>query len=127
MSVPKSQIVVLVTGITGFVGAQVALTFLQAGYQVRGVVRDQLKADLFKAKHSVFADRLSVRPIRRDCHITTSLMFKLQFVFVKDITRPGAFDEAVKGVDYFVHTASPLTRKATEVSVPRMIRFVRPA
>ena len=32
---------------------------------------------------------------------------KFSYVIVKDIAEPGAFDEAVKGVDTVAHTASP--------------------
>ena len=31
---------------------------------------------------------------------------KLDFAFVEDLTKPGGFDEAVKGVDAIIHTAS---------------------
>ncbi|KAF9519343.1 hypothetical protein BS47DRAFT_1312535 [Hydnum rufescens UP504] len=95
MSVDKSQLLVLVSGFTGLLGSQIALTALQAGYKVRGVTRSQAKGELFKQKHPELADRVS-------------------FVIVDDITAPGAFDEAVKGVDYFIHSASPLTPEDTK-------------
>ena len=33
---------------------------------------------------------------------------QLSFIVVPDITVPGAFDDAVKGVSYIVHIASPI-------------------
>ena len=38
----------------------------------------------------------------------------LSFVIVKDITKDGAFDEAVKGVDYVIHLASPLAKPSDD-------------
>ncbi|KAH7104768.1 NAD(P)-binding protein [Auriculariales sp. MPI-PUGE-AT-0066] len=82
--------IVLVTGASGFLGAHVCRTFLARGYQVRGTVRSPPKGDylrnLFEAE---FPGAFT-------------------YVIVKDISEPGAFDEAVKGVDAIAHTASPL-------------------
>ena len=38
-----------------------------------------------------------------------------QIAVVADVVTPGAFDEAVKGIDIFVHTASPLFGSDTSV------------
>ena len=38
----------------------------------------------------------------------------LSFVIVKDITKDGAFDEAVKDVDYVIHLASPLANPSDD-------------
>ena len=41
----------------------------------------------------------------------------IEFAQVSDITAEGAFDDAIKGVDYVVHVASPLPPSArSEVS-----------
>ena len=79
---------ILVTGASGFVATQVISAFLSAGYHVRGTVRSESKAQSTAAIFPSFQSRLS-------------------FVVVPDIVAPGAFDEAVKGVDGVVHTASP--------------------
>jgi hypothetical protein len=39
---------------------------------------------------------------------------RLELVIVKDITKDGAFDENVKGVDAITHTASPFHYKAID-------------
>ncbi|GAA5845244.1 hypothetical protein JCM11251_003855 [Rhodosporidiobolus azoricus] len=87
MSSPSSQLV-LVSGTTGFVGSEVTLHFLRAGFRVRGTVRSQDKADKWEAKHGNFDGRL-------------------EWAIVKDISEAGAFDEAIKGVSLVAHTASP--------------------
>jgi len=79
---------VLVTGANGFVAAHVLNAFLEKGYHVRGTVRSEESAERVRQTHANYNDQLS-------------------FVIVKDITQPGAFDEAVKDVDGVIHTASP--------------------
>ncbi|GAA5884120.1 hypothetical protein JCM6882_002147 [Rhodosporidiobolus microsporus] len=79
---------VLVSGTSGFLGSEVTLHFLRAGYRVRGTVRSQDKADKWEKKHGKFEGQL-------------------EWAIVKDIATPGAFDEAIKGVDLVAHTASP--------------------
>lgn len=68
------------TGASGFIAAHVIRQLLEAGYKVRGTVRSQSSADKVKKAHEKYATGLS-------------------FAFVEDISVPGAFDEAVKGVD----------------------------
>jgi len=94
MVAPNAQLV-LVSGITGFVAAEVALAFLREGFNVRGTARDQQKAEAF----------LEFYPEHRNSG-------RLQIAIVPDIIAPGAFDDAVKGVDIFVHTASPIPHNA---------------
>ncbi|RSH88685.1 methylglyoxal reductase (NADPH-dependent) gre2 [Saitozyma podzolica] len=79
---------VLVTGASGFLGAHTALAFLEAGYRVRGTVRSKSKGEYLV---KLFAGK-----------------GEFDYVLVDDITREGAFDEAVKGVDAVAHTASPV-------------------
>jgi len=80
---------VLVTGASGFVAAHVLSSFLDAGYRVRGTVRSEKSAAQVKSTFAKYANST------------------LEFAIVPDITTPGAFDEAVKGVDGVIHTASP--------------------
>jgi len=84
---PQNQII-LVTGASGFVAAHVLNAFLARGYNVRGTVRSDASADKVKKSHAKYIKQLS-------------------FAIVKDVAAPGAFDEAVKGVDGVIHTASP--------------------
>ncbi|KAF2207343.1 hypothetical protein CERZMDRAFT_51287 [Cercospora zeae-maydis SCOH1-5] len=73
---------ILITGGTGFVAT------CSHGYRVRTTVRTPGQGDCVKKTHAIFEQALD-------------------FAVVDDITREGAFDEAVKGVDGVVHTASP--------------------
>ncbi|GAA5987316.1 hypothetical protein JCM11641_002681 [Rhodosporidiobolus odoratus] len=83
-----SQQLVLVSGTSGFLGSEVTLQFLRAGFRVRGTVRSQDKADKWEKKYGNFDGRL-------------------EWALVEDIAANGAFDEAIKGVDIVAHTASP--------------------
>ncbi|ORY77578.1 hypothetical protein BCR35DRAFT_353106 [Leucosporidium creatinivorum] len=81
---------VLITGATGFVGSEIALEALRQGFAIRLAVRKASQAEAFKAAYPEFASRTS-------------------FVVVPDLQAESAYDEAVKGVDYVVHAASPAT------------------
>ncbi|EHK21712.1 uncharacterized protein TRIVIDRAFT_70733 [Trichoderma virens Gv29-8] len=83
-----SKAPVLVTGASSFVGAHVIEQFLSEGTPVRGVVRSQSSADRVLKVNSQYASLLSL-------------------AIVPDITKPGAFDEAVNGIDGVIHIASP--------------------
>ncbi|KAI0357281.1 D-lactaldehyde dehydrogenase [Trametes cingulata] len=85
---------VLVTGANGYIGLWVVRELLARGYAVRGTVRSAGKA---RALSEYVARTLSAAQER----------FKA-FV-VADITEVGAFDEAIKGADGVVHTASPVS------------------
>lgn len=88
---------VLLTGGSGHVGFRTLVEALTKGYQVRAAVRSEAKAtDIKKTK--------SVQPFRS----------QLSFIIVPDIEEDGAFDEAVKDVDYIVHLASPLGRPSDD-------------
>ncbi|KAJ6595876.1 D-lactaldehyde dehydrogenase [Mycena vulgaris] len=86
---------VLVSGANGFIAVWVLQTLLEKGYSVRGTVRSASKAahldGLFKEKYPG----------------------KWEWVVVADITKEGAFDEAVKSVDGILHMASPFSYEIT--------------
>lgn len=84
---------ILITGATGFIGYRVLIEALRKGYKVRVAVRSEAK---FESIKSVKASQ--------------QYLSNLSYIVVPDITEDGAFDEAVKGVDYVVHVASPLAR-----------------
>jgi uncharacterized protein YbjT (DUF2867 family) len=71
---------VLITGASGFVATHVLNSFLDAGYNVRAAVRSERSADKVRKIHAGHEKALS-------------------FAIVPDMITPGAFDEAVKGVD----------------------------
>lgn len=77
---------VLVTGATGFIGAQIARQILDAGFAVRLTARTAAKAE----------------------YLSKNFDGKVETVIVKDITAPGAFDAAVVGIDAVVNAASPV-------------------
>jgi nucleoside-diphosphate-sugar epimerase len=83
---------VLITGGTGLIGIKVIQIALKAGYSVRAVVRSQEKANAVLATPTIKA----LNPGS-----------KLTFVIVPDILADNAYDEAVKGVKFIIHCASP--------------------
>lgn len=88
-----SSSLILFTGATGFIGFRTLVEALSRGYNVRAAVRSENKiTSIMKAK--------SIQPF----------LSQLSFVIVPDITKDGAFDDAVKGVQYIVHLASPLPK-----------------
>ncbi|KAK6995944.1 hypothetical protein R3P38DRAFT_2800285 [Favolaschia claudopus] len=86
---------VLVSGANGFLAVWVVRAFLENGYAVRGAVRSADKG-------------VHLRKIFKEYRE------KFEVVEVPDITKEGAFDEAVKGVDAIAHTASPYHFKADD-------------
>ena len=81
---------VLLTGISGFLGGHVALALLKAGYIVRGSVRNLDKAESARATLERAGADVS----------------KLEFVAL-DLLSDKGWDEAMEGVRYLQHTASP--------------------
>ena len=90
---------VLITGANGHIGFRVLVFALQAGYKVKAAVRNQEKADRILAAPSVKA----INPGKN-----------LTFTFVPDLLQPGAYNEAVKDVDFAIHIASPITSGISE-------------
>jgi nucleoside-diphosphate-sugar epimerase len=88
---------VLITGGTGHIGSRTLVEALRKGYKVRAAVRSASRFNELKSAPFVqpYLD-----------HLTS--------VIVPDIEEDGAFDEAVKGVDYIVHLASPLARASDD-------------
>lgn len=87
---------VLVTGVTGFIGAHVADQFLQAGYTVVGTSRKAHKADKVK---QYFLNKYGER---------------FEVYESGDIEQEGAFDNAVKDVEIIAHLASPVVITAED-------------
>ncbi|KAJ3108629.1 methylglyoxal reductase (NADPH-dependent) gre2 [Phlyctochytrium planicorne] len=88
---------VLVSGVTGYLGAHIALETLKKGFRVRGTVRSEDKGEYLASQ--VFQDYKG----------------SFEYVIVKDIAVSNAFDDAVKGVDYVIHSASPFHYNVTNV------------
>lgn len=87
---------VLITGATGHIGFKTLVVALQAGYSVRAAVRSEAKQEQVLAAPSIKA----LNPGS-----------ELTFVIIPDLTVEGAYYEAVKGVKYIIHIASPIVLK----------------
>ncbi|KAI0289784.1 D-lactaldehyde dehydrogenase [Multifurca ochricompacta] len=79
---------VLVTGANGYLAAWVVQKYLEAGYSVRGTVRNATKSAFLNSMFAKYGGRF-------------------ELYVVDDITKDGAFDEAVEGVEVVAHVASP--------------------
>ena len=88
----SSPVKVLVTGANGYLATWIVKKYLEAGYSVRGTVRSLSKSAFLTDKFAHYGDRF-------------------ELVVVEDITKDGAFDEAVKGVNAIAHTAFPFLYK----------------
>ncbi|EKM75201.1 hypothetical protein AGABI1DRAFT_116498 [Agaricus bisporus var. burnettii JB137-S8] len=96
---------VLVTGANGYIAIWVVRLLLEQGYSVRGTVRSAGKGEYL----TEYFGKLGFGD-------------KLEIVVVEDITKEGAFDQAVQGVDAIEHTASPFITSLVNLS-----DFVDPA
>ncbi|OAA60645.1 NAD(P)-binding domain protein [Cordyceps fumosorosea ARSEF 2679] len=87
----------LFTGATGMIGFRTLIRLLEQGtFHVRVAVRWQSSYDKL----------LTYKPI-------APYISQIESVIVPDITVPGAYDEAVKGVTHIIHVASPIPSAQT--------------
>ncbi|BGP19239.1 hypothetical protein JCM10213_007026 [Rhodosporidiobolus nylandii] len=86
------KVLACVTGASGYIGAAVAVQFLQQGHSVRLPLRKQEQAKAWHAQYGKdYEGRLET------------------LVLEKEMAEEGAFDKAVSGCDVVVHAASPAT------------------
>ncbi len=85
---------ILVTGVSGFLGGQITMDLLDAGYHVRGSIRNPSKADFIRDNFKSLGKDVS----------------KLEFVTLNLLEDEG-WDEAVLGCDHLIHVASPFVTK----------------
>ncbi|PTB69405.1 NAD(P)-binding protein [Trichoderma citrinoviride] len=101
---------VLLTGATGMIGFKTLIELVKAGYTVRAAVRNQ----------AGFERISSLKPL-------APYLSQVDSVIVPDITVPGAYDEAVKGVKYVVHVASPLASTTADTEEAFQTETIQPA
>lgn len=89
---------VLISGVNGYIAAQVAKAFLDAGFKVRGTTRKTA----------------NTKPLTEGPLKSAFEAGDFEVVEVPDITIPGAFDTAVKGVTAILHTAAPVSLMFTD-------------
>jgi len=102
---------ILLTGATGFVGFKTLVTALEHGYSVRAAVRSDNKAET----------------VRSNLKLKNFGENQLSFVVVPDFLLDGAFDEAVRGVKFVVHVASPIQGPGVTDDHDLHAEFIRPA
>ncbi|KAH8657766.1 hypothetical protein BX600DRAFT_514316 [Xylariales sp. PMI_506] len=96
---------VLLTGGTGFVGCAILVELLKSGYRVRVAARSQAKIDKVLAAPSISSLGLPAN--------------QLTFVIVPDMVADGAYDGAVRGVDFVIHAAAPIHGEDKESSLTK--------
>lgn len=96
---------VLVTGATGFIASHCVLALIERGHSVRGTARSAGRAEHLSQALSAY----SGRPVE-------------VAVSVADLGDDAGWDEAVEGMDYVLHVASPipanLPRNPDELIIP---------
>ncbi|KAK7456481.1 hypothetical protein VKT23_010731 [Stygiomarasmius scandens] len=86
---------ILVTGSNGFLATWIVDNLLKRGYNVRASVRNANKGKHLQEIFKSFGNRLQIFP-------------------TGDMSKAGAFDEAVKGVDGIIHSAAQVHLDAVE-------------
>lgn len=82
---------ILVTGATGFIGSHIIIQLLNTGHEVTGSMRDLKRADSMREIYGQHVKDLS----------------RLSFVQL-DLMNDDGWDDASEGVEYVIHTASPI-------------------
>ncbi|ROT75029.1 putative uncharacterized oxidoreductase [Penaeus vannamei] len=85
-----SSTVILVTGVSGYIGSHVAKLLLEEGYKVRGTVRS-------------LSNEAKVEPLKS---LVPDAKFPLELVEA-DLTKEEGWDKAVEGCTGVLHVASP--------------------
>ena len=85
---------VLLTGASGYIGKHIALRLLKDGYTVRASVRSLAKGDEVRTA------------VQQHLDSSIDIASKLSFVEL-DLEKDSGWNEALKGIDVLMHTASP--------------------
>ncbi len=95
---PVTNSPVLVTGVTGFIGAEVAKRLLEEGYPVRGTTRDPDRA-------------------RQEGHVSSLPGAKDRLELIgADLLDTASIEKAMIGCDYVMHVASPYVLNVKDVN-----------
>lgn len=107
---------VLITGSNGYIASWTVKSFLDAGFSVRGTVRDERKAAHLKKVLSSYGDRLEFAVVPDMAKVRPGpLPLELPAHGLDPSpVQDGAFDTAAAGVDAIVHTCSPTNLNAVE-------------
>ncbi|KZO93926.1 NAD(P)-binding protein [Calocera viscosa TUFC12733] len=89
---PRGSLTVII-GITGYIGSNVGLLALKAGYRVRGTIRSMAKAEELLAAYKKEGVDVSAD--------------KLQFVTLDDLYSQSKFETVFDGADGVIHPALP--------------------
>ena len=81
---------VLLTGISGFIGLYCGKELLDAGFKVRGTVRNLAKQQ--EVIDAMKSNNISIKNLK---------------FFELDLTSDNGWDKAMKGCDFVMHVASP--------------------
>ncbi len=93
--VESSKPVVVITGVSGFLGSHVCMSFLKdGGYTVRGTVRDTKNEKKIEPLRTAFGEYFQ--------HLT---------LVEADLNNKDSIMAAIIGAEYVVHTASPFPLK----------------
>ncbi|PYH47081.1 dihydroflavonal-4-reductase [Aspergillus saccharolyticus JOP 1030-1] len=87
---------VFITGATGFIGSQVVLSTLRAGYRVRLSIRSDAQETALRARYPDFAHMIET-------------------CIIPDITPREAFLPALADVDHIFHLASPMPGRGSDL------------
>ncbi|MFC7291581.1 NAD-dependent epimerase/dehydratase family protein [Hirschia litorea] len=82
--------IVFVTGVSGFLGGQITMDLLDAGYHVRGSIRNPQKENSIRENFKSLGKDIS----------------RLEFVTL-DLLKDAGWDDALKNCHHLIHVASP--------------------
>jgi nucleoside-diphosphate-sugar epimerase len=102
-----SKRLIFLTGGSGLIGFRTLVFALGHGFAVRAAVRSE-------SKKEVILNSISIKSLNPGSN--------LSFVIIEDLATPGAYDDAVRGVDYIIHLASSMVMKG-EINPAEYTKF----
>ncbi|KAF2658602.1 NAD(P)-binding protein [Lophiostoma macrostomum CBS 122681] len=104
MSSPSTSPLIFLTGGTGFIGAHTILAFLRANYRLRLTIRHPSQAALLASRYPTYKTSIST-------------------ILMPDFSDAEALKQALDGVQYVIHLATPMPGSGTDFRKD----FVEPA